>query len=112
VGAQHLIEGQRIIPSSQVVDAIARALGLSEEARSLFLDWDQARFQRTFGSKRLHHPIVGELTVDYESFSLPGDPDQSLYVYTTAPDSASRNALSLLASWTQSKSQAPVTASN
>jgi len=64
--------------------------------------WSEHRvFQRTFGNKRLHHPIVGELAVDYETLTLPGDPDQTLYVYTTAPDSPSREAMSLLATWTQ-----------
>ncbi len=64
--------------------------------------WSEHRvFQRTFGSKRLHHPIVGDITVDFESLTLPGDPDQTLYVYTTPPDSPAREAMGLLASWTQ-----------
>ena len=33
------------------------------------------RFHRT-GSKRLHHPLVGDLDLDYESFELAGDPGQ------------------------------------
>lgn len=28
---------------------------------------------------------AGELTVDFETLSLPGDPDQTLFVYTTKP---------------------------
>jgi transcriptional regulator with XRE-family HTH domain len=55
--------------------------------------------QRTFGTKQLHHPVVGELTVDYEALALPGDSEQTLYIYTTSPDSASRQAMDLLASW-------------
>ncbi|ONI75411.1 transcriptional regulator [Kribbella sp. ALI-6-A] len=125
----------------------ARWMLLSQEARDLFVDWEQQarnavetlRFytgnapddpeaqklvgelslaspefrqwwsehhvhQRTFGAKRLHHPVVGELTVDYESLTFPGDPEQTLFVYTTAPDSPSRQALNLLASWSQSPS--------
>ncbi len=58
--------------------------------------------QRTFGSKRLVHPVVGELTVEYETFVLPGgDNEQALYLYTTEPGSASREAISILASWSQ-----------
>lgn len=122
----------------------ARWMLLSEEARNLFVDWDaQARsaveslrldagnspddpetqklvgelslaspefarwwsehrvFQRTYGSKRLHHPLVGELTVDYETLNLSGDTEQTLYIYTTAPESSSREAMHLLASWSQ-----------
>lgn len=63
--------------------------------------WAQHRVhQRTHGSKRLHHPLVGELTVEYESLNPPGDPDTTLYVYTTEPGSSSRKAINLLASWT------------
>lgn len=56
--------------------------------------------QRTHGTKRLHHPVVGALDVQFETLTLPGDPRQILYVYTTEPGSASQEALTLLASWT------------
>lgn len=63
--------------------------------------WDEHRvYQRTHGSKRLRHPVVGDLTVDYETLTLPGDPHSTVYVYTTEPGSSSHQALTLLASWT------------
>ncbi|MEO3811116.1 helix-turn-helix transcriptional regulator [Sphaerisporangium sp. B11E5] len=63
--------------------------------------WEQHRVhQRTHGSKRLRHPLVGELTVEYETLSLPGDPDTTLFVYTAEAGSPSKRALDLLASWT------------
>jgi transcriptional regulator with XRE-family HTH domain len=63
--------------------------------------WDEHRvYQRTHGSKRLRHPLVGELVVDYETLTLPGDPDQTLFVYTTEVGTASRQAMELLISWT------------
>ncbi|MFI0237640.1 helix-turn-helix transcriptional regulator [Streptomyces sp. NPDC016845] len=63
--------------------------------------WQQHRVhQRTHGSKRLSHPLVGELTVDYETLALPGDTETTLFLYTAEPESASAQALSLLASWT------------
>ncbi|TWV31486.1 helix-turn-helix domain-containing protein [Streptomyces misionensis] len=63
--------------------------------------WRQHRVhQRTHGSKRLRHPLVGELTVEYETLSLPGDSETTLFLYTAEPRSASAQALSLLASWT------------
>lgn len=62
--------------------------------------WGQRRVQqRTFGTKHLLHPVVGPLSVEYESFTLPGDRDQTVYVYTTATDSPSRDALTLLGHW-------------
>lgn len=62
--------------------------------------WEEHRVnQRTYGSKRLRHPVVGDLTVEYETLMLPGDPDTTVYVYSTEPSSPSARALSLLASW-------------
>lgn len=57
--------------------------------------------QRTHGTKRLHHPQVGELDVQFESLTLPGDTRQTLYVYSTGPGSTSQDALALLASLAQ-----------
>ncbi|MEQ8146072.1 helix-turn-helix transcriptional regulator [Streptomyces sp. OP7] len=63
--------------------------------------WEQHRVhQRTHGSKRLRHPLVGDLTVEYETLALPGDPDTTLFVYTCEEGSPSKRALDLLASWT------------
>lgn len=66
--------------------------------------WEEHRvYQRTYGSKRLRHPVVGDLTVEYETFTPPGDRDVNLFVYTTEPDSPSRRAMNLLASWALSE---------
>jgi transcriptional regulator with XRE-family HTH domain len=51
------------------------------------------------GVKRFHHPVVGQLTLDFESLDLPGDPGQKVLVYSAEPGSPSRQALDLLASW-------------
>jgi len=56
------------------------------------------KFHRT-GAKTLHHPVVGDVTLDYEAFELPGDPGQRVNVYTAEPASRSQEALDLLASW-------------
>jgi transcriptional regulator with XRE-family HTH domain len=53
----------------------------------------------TTGMKLLHHPVVGDLELEFESFALPGDPGQSLLTYTADPGSPSQDALNLLASW-------------
>jgi hypothetical protein len=42
------------------------------------------------------HPIVGPLTLAYESLALTGDGDQTLIVYTAEPGSDSETALRLL----------------
>jgi transcriptional regulator with XRE-family HTH domain len=76
---------------------------LREHSREFAQWWEQHRVhQRTHGSKRLHHPLVGDLTVEYETLTLPGDPDTTLFIYTTETGSPSRTAMNLLASWTAS----------
>ena len=47
---------------------------------------------------RLTHPLVGDLTVQYETFTLPNE-EQSLSIYHAEPGSQSDQALRLLASW-------------
>ena len=42
---------------------------------------------------------MGDLTLDYESLTVAGDPEQSLGLYTAAPGSPSEQGLRLLASW-------------
>lgn len=56
------------------------------------------KFHQT-GAKRLHHPVVGELSLSYEALELAADPGQRLLVYTAEPGSPSQEALDLLASW-------------
>jgi transcriptional regulator with XRE-family HTH domain len=74
---------------------------LREHSREFDQWWEQHRVhQRTHGSKRLRHHLVGDLTVEYETLTLPGDPETTLFVYTTEPGSPSRRAIDILASWT------------
>jgi transcriptional regulator with XRE-family HTH domain len=52
------------------------------------------------GEKRLHHPMIGDLTLAYESMELTADQGLRLNAYTAEPGSPDRDALDLLASWT------------
>jgi hypothetical protein len=56
------------------------------------------RFHDT-GSKRFRHPVVGELSLTYETMQLAADAGLMLFVYTAEPGSKSDEALNLLASW-------------
>jgi transcriptional regulator with XRE-family HTH domain len=56
----------------------------------------------TTGIKLIHHPVVGDLDLPYESFPMTADLSQSLLTYTPEPESPSHDALSLLASWAAS----------
>jgi hypothetical protein len=53
----------------------------------------------TTGAKLIHHPVVGNLDLWYESFPLALDLSQSLLTYTAEPGSPTQEALNLLASW-------------
>ena len=54
------------------------------------------------GTKRFHHPVVGELTLAYEELAITAEPGLVLMVYTAEPGSASAEGLQLLASWAAS----------
>ncbi|MFF3837509.1 hypothetical protein [Streptomyces sp. NPDC001930] len=62
------------------------------------------------GTKHLHHPLVGDLALDYVTLNVAGAPDQSLVIFTPEPASPSAEALSILASWTGTAAPAPATA--
>ena len=51
------------------------------------------------GRKRLRHPVVGQLDLDFESMELPSEPGLVLNVYTAPAGSPTADALTLLASW-------------
>lgn len=69
-----------------------------KDFRRWWADHDVAR--RAHGTKTYHHPVVGDLTLDYEVFQPTSDPDLLLGLYTAAPGSPSEHALRLLATWT------------
>jgi hypothetical protein len=47
--------------------------------------------------KELHHPVVGDLTLDWGTLTCAADPDQRLIVRTAEPGSPTREALRTLA---------------
>jgi transcriptional regulator with XRE-family HTH domain len=51
------------------------------------------------GTKRLRHPVVGELNLDHETMFLSSDDQVSVVVYSAAPGSPAEDGLKLLASW-------------
>ena len=51
------------------------------------------------GTKRFHHPVVGDLVLAYEELAITAEPGLILMVYTAEPGSPSAERLRLLASW-------------
>jgi hypothetical protein len=64
----------------------------------------------TEGTKRFHHPVVGEMELVHESLDLPGDEGLSITVYSTDPGTPAADALQLLASWAATHKQAETAA--
>jgi transcriptional regulator with XRE-family HTH domain len=77
-------------------DLIGELSTRSEEFRTRWASHD-VRIHAT-GTKRLHHPLVGDLDLSYESFPMP-DQGQNLLIYVAEPHSPSHDALNLLASY-------------
>lgn len=55
------------------------------------------------GFKHFHHPVVGDLTLAFESLDLVSEPGLTFTTYTPEPGSASAERMQLLASWTASE---------
>lgn len=58
------------------------------------------------GMKRLRHPVVGDLDLNFESMELPGEPGLVMNVYTAPAGSPTADALRMLASWVASQDAA------
>jgi MmyB-like transcription regulator ligand binding domain/Helix-turn-helix domain len=70
----------------------------SEQFRSRWAAHD-VRYYRS-GTQPFHHPVAGDLDLDYDALEVPADPGLTIVAYTAPPASAARNALRLLGSWT------------
>jgi len=79
---------------------------LSTQSETFRTRWaaHNVRFHDT-GVKRIHHPIVGDLTLTYATMELSADAGLTMAVYTVEPGSKSEEALNLLASWTSTPDQ-------
>lgn len=59
------------------------------------------------GTQPFHHPLVGDLDLDYDALEIPADPGLTIVTYTAEAGSPSQQALDLLASWTLTPDQTP-----
>jgi hypothetical protein len=67
------------------------------------------QFHRS-GQKRLRHPVVGRLDLDFEGMELASSPGLQLNVYSAAAGTPTADALRLLASWAASQDDLPTEA--
>jgi transcriptional regulator with XRE-family HTH domain len=110
VAALHLYAGRH--PQDPRLAELIGELSLRDrDFRRWWADHDVLR--RSHGTKRYHHPVVGDLTLDYEALTAADDPEQTLGLHTAEPGSPSAHGLRLLADWTAEPAPAslPSTAS-
>ncbi|MFC7535562.1 hypothetical protein [Actinoplanes sp. GCM10030250] len=58
------------------------------------------------GTKRFHHPAIGELDLAYEALELPGDDALMIVTYSAEPGTPSGDGLELLATWAATQQSA------
>ncbi|WP_214408473.1 helix-turn-helix transcriptional regulator [Sphaerisporangium fuscum] len=96
VGALRLYAGRH--PGDPQLSALVGELSTrSPEFRRLWARHDVK--EKSHGTRRLNHPLVGDLTLSFELLQLPDDPEQCLAVYHPGPSSAAAENLRLLAGW-------------
>ncbi|WP_029106294.1 helix-turn-helix transcriptional regulator [Mycobacterium sp. URHD0025] len=85
-------------------DLIALVGELSTRSELFRKQWasQDVRFHRS-GRKRLRHPVVGQLDLDFEAMPIPSEPGLQLNIYTAAADTPTADGLKLLASWAASQ---------
>ena len=73
---------------------------LSTRSEEFRVRWAAHNVRRhTSGSKRMRHPVIGEIELNYQSFELPGEPGLRFNVFTAEPDTPHQEAMRFLASW-------------
>ncbi|MGW7210648.1 MmyB family transcriptional regulator, partial [Streptomyces sp. NPDC054837] len=90
-------EAGRDLYDRRLTDLIGELSTRSEEFRRRWAAHNVR--MHTTGVKLLHHPVVGDLDLPFETFPLPDSPSQFLLTYTAEPASPTQDALNLLASW-------------
>lgn len=63
---------------------------------------------RNVGTKSFHHPVAGDLTLDWDTLTASTDPDQQLVIWTAEAGSPGHDGLRVLASWAADQSGSAV----
>jgi hypothetical protein len=87
----------------QLIELIGELSTQSDEFRTRWAAHN-VRFHRT-GHKRIHHPVVGTLDLDFEAMEFPAHPGLTLLAYTAAAGTPTADSLKMLASWAATAEQ-------
>jgi len=101
------VEAGRNPHDKALTDLIGELVTRSDIFRTRWAAHD-VRFHRT-GSKRIHHPDVGDLVFDYEALELPADPGLVIFTITPAVDTPTDERLRLLGSLAATTAEPAVT---
>jgi transcriptional regulator with XRE-family HTH domain len=102
------LEAGRNPHDKALIELVGELSTRSELFRQRWASHD-VQFHRS-GRKRLRHPVVGQLDLDFESMELASAPGLLLNVYTATADTPTADALKLLASWAASQDALPTEA--
>ncbi|WP_027862604.1 helix-turn-helix transcriptional regulator [Marmoricola sp. URHB0036] len=94
-------EAGRVPSDRQLSDLVGELSTRSGDFRVRWAAHD-VRIHNT-GIKQLHHPVVGDLDLPFESLPLETGSSTNLVTYLAEPSSPSHDALTLLASWATSE---------
>jgi transcriptional regulator with XRE-family HTH domain len=90
-------EAGRAPHDRNLTDLVGELVTRSEEFRTAWARHN-VRLHHT-GTKRFHHPAVGDLALDFEAMDLPADPGLTLTTYSAEPGTPSADGLKLLTTW-------------
>jgi transcriptional regulator with XRE-family HTH domain len=104
IAAMLRLEAGRNPYDKKLVELIGELSTRSDDFRTRWAAHN-VRFHRT-GHKKLRHPVVGDLDLNFEAMELPSQPGLTLLVYTAPQGSPAADNLRLLASWAATAEQA------
>jgi transcriptional regulator with XRE-family HTH domain len=99
------LEAGRSPHDKALIELVGELSTRSELFRRRWAQHD-VQFHRS-GQKRLNHPVVGRLDLDFEAMEIASAPGLQLNVYTAAAGTPTADALKLLASWAASQEELP-----
>lgn len=84
-------------PSDPALTALVGELSVADEHFRTW--WAEHRVaHQDFGSKRIHHPVVGDLALDWDTFRYAGAPEQQLVLWSAESGTVTAERLAELSS--------------
>ncbi len=97
------VEAGRVPYDRALSDLIGELSTRSDDFRILWASHD-VRLHST-GTKRIHHPTVGNLELDFEAMPLSAESGLMFLAFTAKPGTVSHDSLQLLATWAATHSR-------